>query len=155
MACREAQAPLSVPESDRQEVVPRKPRPHSDSHEFPQFHWPVGWLLIQRCATVLPLNAAIKGQEGVEEWNGDRRKIIIFPSLSQHDPDNSRLPFLVRTKLPLCPKSQEQKRYKKPNEKGVHQRLIRYKQDQRVPLLRNRRKSTSFLFPSFLFYVWP
>lgn len=64
MAWREAQAPLSVPESDRQEVVLQKVRPHGDSHEFPQFHWLVGWLLIQRCAKVLPLNAIIKGQEG-------------------------------------------------------------------------------------------
>lgn len=133
------------------------PRPHGDSHEFPQFHWPVGWLLIQRCATVLPLNAVIKGQEGGRR--AKRRetegKKIIFHSPSQHDPDNSRLPFLVWTKLPLCPKLQERERNKGPNENGVLQRLIRYKQDQSVPFLKEQKKSLSFLFPSFLFYVWP
>lgn len=135
---------------------PAKPRPHSDSHEFPQFHWPVGWLLIQQCATVLPLNAAMKGREGGSRSEiGDERKIIIFPLLSQHDPDNSRLPFSVGQNC-LCVRSHKgAKRNKKPNEKGVHQRLIHYKPDQSVPPLRNRRKSISFLFPSFLFYVWP
>lgn len=145
---------MSLNQTDRKWSC-ENPRPHGDSHEFPQFHWPVGWLLIQRCATVLPLNAVIKGQEGGEDRVGERRKKIIFHSPSQHDPDNSRLPFLVRTKLSLCPKLQERKRNKKPNEKGALQRLIRYKQDQSVPSLRNRRKSLSFFFPSFLFYVWP
>lgn len=98
---------------------PAKPRPHSDSHEFPQFHWPVGWLLIQQCATVLPLNAVMKGREGGSRSEiGDERKIIIFPLLSQHDPDNSRLPFSVGTKLPLCPKSRGRKEKQKAKRKG-------------------------------------
>lgn len=146
---------VSLNQTDRKWSC-ENPCPHGDSHEFPQFHWPVGWLLIQRCATVLPLNAAHKGTRGGRRAKWERReKKIIIHSPSQHDPDNSRLPFLVGTKLALCPKLQERKRNKKPNEKGVLQRLIRYKQDQSVPSLRNRRKSISFLFPSFFFYVWP
>lgn len=69
------------------------------------------------------MNAVIKGQEGAEERDGESEretegeKKIIFHSPSQHDPDNSRLPFLVRAKLALCPKLHELKRNKKPYEK--------------------------------------
>lgn len=54
---------VSLNQTDRK-WSSESPHPHSDSHEFPQFQWPVGWLLIQGCATVLPLNTAIKGQKG-------------------------------------------------------------------------------------------
>lgn len=68
---------------------------------------------------MLPLNAVMKGREGGSRSEiGDERKIIIFPLLSQHDPDNSRLPFSVGTKLPLCPKSRGRKEKQKAKRKG-------------------------------------
>lgn len=155
MAWREAQAPLSVPESDRQEVVlqePPSPRRFPWIPTIPLVRWLVTYSAMRHRA---PLERSHKGTRGGRRAKWRETKKIIFHSPSQHDPDNSRLPFLVRTKLLLCPKLQERKRNKKPNEKGVLQRLIRYKQDQSDPSLRNRGKSISFLFPSFLFYVWP
>lgn len=61
----------------------------------------------------------MKGREGGSRSEiGDERKIIIFPLLSQHDPDNSRLPFSVGTKLPLCLKSRGRKEKQKAKRKG-------------------------------------
>lgn len=156
MAWREAQAPLSVRESGRQEVVPRNPVPTAIPMNSHNSTGPLAGYLFSNAPPCSPWTRSWKeekGGRGVKLETSE--KIIIFPLLSQHDPDNSRLPFSVGQNC-LCVRSHEgAKRNKKPNEKGVHQRLIHYKPDQSVPPLRNRRKSISFLFPSFLFYVWP
>lgn len=125
MAWREAQAPLSVPESGRQEVVlrePPSPRRFPWIPTIPLARWLVTYSTMRHRA---PLERSHKGTRGGwrarrREWErdgGERKKKIIFHSPSQHDPDNSRLPFLVRTKLALCPKLHELKRNKKPYEK--------------------------------------
>ena len=130
----------------------RTPRPHGDSHEFPQYHWPRWLVTYSAMRHRAPREHSHKGTRG----GGREAKKIILHSPSQHDPDNCRLPFFSQDQIAfVCPKLEGQKGNKKPNEKGVLQRLIRYKRDQSGSSLRNRRKSISFLFPSFLFYVWP
>lgn len=106
MAWREAQAPLSVPESDRQEVVlqiPPSPWRFPWIPTIPVPRWLVTYSAERRRA---PLEPGRRGSRG----EAKRRKKIIFHSSSQHDPDNSRLPFLVVIKLPLCLKLQDWKK---------------------------------------------
>lgn len=102
----------SLNQTDRKSSC-RYPCPHGDSHEFPQFHCLVGWLRIQRSSAVLPLNSVVKAEEG-----GQETEKIIFHSPSQHDPDNSRLPFLVMIKLPLCLKLHHWKKKQRSKWKG-------------------------------------
>lgn len=159
MAWREAQAPLRVPESNRQEVVLQElpsPRRFPWIPTIPLVRWLVTYSAMRHRA---PLDRSHKGTRGGSksemERDGRRKKKTYFIHRHNMTQITVDCPFLVGTKLPLCPKLQERKGNKKPNEKGVLQRLIRYKQDQSIPSLRNRGKSISFLFPSFLFYVWP
>lgn len=70
---------VSLNQTDRKWSC-KSPPPHSDSHELLQFYWPVGWLFIQWCATVLPLNTIIKRQEGGRKakWRETKYNHISF-----------------------------------------------------------------------------
>lgn len=96
---RKTPAPLSVPESHRQEV---------DLQEAP-FLWRFPWLPTIPLAGMsehrrTPSDQVIKTQEGGWERDRRRREEPILHSASQHDPDKSRLAFW-RQQNRLCLRS--------------------------------------------------
>lgn len=112
------------------------PRPHGDSHEFPQFHWPVVGLLIQRCTAVLLSHKGTSGGQEARRTSSWKKFLFHHHNMTQ-----------ITVDWPLCLKLKEKQ---KVHKNRALLRSVCNMRDQSLSSLKNTRKCI-FSFPLFSF----